>query len=549
MRFSICVVLSAAGLAAQPIAVHPTERTVERYWLWDQVAKKPRQIAADSPNQAPPDGLARPFSALADDEWHVVGAPRPAAIDAFVAFELGDQEISAGRYLLSIRHGAGGFELGLSPDSAPADTPRWVATLHEQPDGEASPLGVHIRERTAAGFELGLAWGTQRLVVAARHPAGVAAGQGDDDTSRYEVMGGMTPRRGVAVELRKQPVAWLDASPVPWKAELADPAALRQAMPNGAWRVGKNFWTRLELPARGLWFDEVQIPAGAWFLSVQHDDDGWWLCTHDPAVVRAAAVDAFWCHEAPVASRVPLAFATGAEVSDPLEVALEPRPGHLRGLTFEIRYGPHRLTAPCAVARSGREPAVAGITHGWAGGEQRGATRIIYFDRTIGAPWDTSPGQVAIEFGQPAWKANYAAIADEALGKGESQGSPRQWRLGQNLWTNLDTRFPLRFGEVQVPMGYYYLALEGSAQGVDLLFIEPAALDGLRFDAWHTGRRELPVAYRAPLTHERLMGVAPVLDIQLGLPTEDPRDGTLEIRFGPWRLSTAFRMGLELAHE
>lgn len=168
---------------------------------------------------------------------------------------------------------------------------------------------------------------------------------------------------------------------------------------------------------------------------------------------------------------------------------------------------------------------------GWAQNEDRGGTRLIYFSKTSDRPWDYSPGQVAIEYGKPVWKAEYEKGFDE-LTRGN------RWRMGQNHWSTLDTRFPITIGGARIERGIYYIVLERS-KGDDwrLVLLSPDAVSEMKIDAWHVNRKDSPKGVEAPLTWERVDEKADHLRIQFVLDESDQRKAELEIRFGPHRLT------------
>lgn len=171
---------------------------------------------------------------------------------------------------------------------------------------------------------------------------------------------------------------------------------------------------------------------------------------------------------------------------------------------------------------------------GWAQKESRGGTRLIYFHKTSPRPWDSSPGQVAIEYGQPVWKPEYGATLSQKGGR---------WRLGQNQWTNLDTSFDLEIGPETIEVGYYYMALERTTAGDwQLLFFEPEEMRANEMDAWHLNLRDAAEVFSAPLTHEKVEESADPLEIEFKLDPDDDRHASLHIRFGPHRLTADVRV-------
>ncbi|MHC5066472.1 MAG: alpha/beta fold hydrolase [Planctomycetota bacterium] len=174
---------------------------------------------------------------------------------------------------------------------------------------------------------------------------------------------------------------------------------------------------------------------------------------------------------------------------------------------------------------------------GWAQQEQRGCTRLIFFHKTVdpNKPWDSSPGEFAIEYGQPPWTEN-------ALARLEQAAFPR-WRMGKNHWSNLDSRFPFVMGGVELPAGYFYLFLERKGEGDwDLCLLDPDSVRGPELDAWHANRREVGEYIRVPLEYSKSATVADKLEVELKLTdANDNRKAQLEIRYGLHRLRVEVR--------
>ena len=176
---------------------------------------------------------------------------------------------------------------------------------------------------------------------------------------------------------------------------------------------------------------------------------------------------------------------------------------------------------------------------GWAQNEERGSTRLVYFSKTTEPLWNFSPGQVAIEYGMPVWKPEYEEQFD-ALTRGN------RWRLGQNYWTNLDTRFPLHMGGQSIEAGIYYVVLQRSKEDKwELILLDPDSIRPLKIDAWHVNLKEIPEGDKIPLKWDQVDEVAPHLDIQFVVNEVDHRKAALQIRFGPHRLSTSVRVEFE----
>jgi hypothetical protein len=157
---------------------------------------------------------------------------------------------------------------------------------------------------------------------------------------------------------------------------------------------------------------------------------------------------------------------------------------------------------------------------------ERQSTRILYF---INSDPPESPGQIAIDYGQPMWKSEYEEKFDElTLGK--------RWRFGNNFWTSLDTNVSFAIGETQVLPGYYYLVLERT-QSNDwyLVFLDSVAVGEAGLDAFFVD--EAPVGIKAGLDQTRSEETAEKLSVKL-IPVDDEVEkARLEIQWGPHLLT------------
>jgi hypothetical protein len=189
------------------------------------------------------------------------------------------------------------------------------------------------------------------------------------------------------------------------------------------------------------------------------------------------------------------------------------------------------LTLACGTApeESGSESAtMRGKSDVQAYGEltERQSTRILYF---VDSTPPESPGQIAIDYGQPVWKPEYEEEFDElTLGK--------KWRFGNNFWTSLDTNVPFTIGDVEVSPGYYYLILERSQSAQwYLVFLDPKAVGEARLDAFYVD--EAPEGFRARLSQTSDEEPAERLTVKLIAVENDLGKARLEIRWGPHLLT------------
>jgi hypothetical protein len=160
--------------------------------------------------------------------------------------------------------------------------------------------------------------------------------------------------------------------------------------------------------------------------------------------------------------------------------------------------------------------------------EPRAMARVAYFNQS------GLQGEYLIEYGKPAWKAEY----DDAKKWGELTRGKRL-RLGRDWWTSLNTFCPLTLSEkVELKPGEYFLALECSDKGEwSLVAMDPEPLRKSRFDAF--GTEQTKGGTKAALRHEETKESAAQLAIRFIQDEKDKRLQTLEIRFGRHRLTTS----------
>lgn len=163
--------------------------------------------------------------------------------------------------------------------------------------------------------------------------------------------------------------------------------------------------------------------------------------------------------------------------------------------------------------------------------DERRASRLFYWGG------QSSPAQVIVDYGPVAWKDEYGKM----LASGEFDD--RRWRLGRNFWTRLDTNRTLRFGDVEVPAGSWYLVAEKQGdQGYVLHVLDPATIRKQRLDAFQSEQTKGGTA--VTLEHEEVDENATEMELTLSADSGDPSRALLEIRFGPHRLTAPFQVDL-----
>ncbi|MFO1050690.1 MAG: DUF2911 domain-containing protein [Planctomycetota bacterium] len=153
---------------------------------------------------------------------------------------------------------------------------------------------------------------------------------------------------------------------------------------------------------------------------------------------------------------------------------------------------------------------------------KRGGARLAFF--TAGG----SPGQLALDYGQPVWKDEYAALIDspKLLGK--------RWRCGQDFWTTFDTNVALTVGGQDIPAGAYYLTLEHrDADHYLLAFNDPAVIRGQKLDAFQAAKSSGGIEVPVQVAKGDKVAAALEFGFVAGKKLED---ATLQLRYGPFTI-------------
>ncbi len=165
----------------------------------------------------------------------------------------------------------------------------------------------------------------------------------------------------------------------------------------------------------------------------------------------------------------------------------------------------------------------------FGGSTKRGSSRLLWW------AGQGSPGQVAVDFGLPAWSDDHG----EQIESGKLDD--RRWRLGKDFWTRFDTNVHTTFGEQKVPAGNYYLTLERKKGGdVVLAFLDPAEVRKLTLDSFLAQKASKMNAIEVSMKHTKSEDVAGKLDMTLTSDPDDAMKGVLTIRFGPHVLTAPF---------
>jgi hypothetical protein len=162
----------------------------------------------------------------------------------------------------------------------------------------------------------------------------------------------------------------------------------------------------------------------------------------------------------------------------------------------------------------------------------RAGVRANFYLGSGDDPWANSPGQVAIEYGLPVWKAEYDQLF---------QGFPvgKQWRMGSNFWTNLWTSFRLGAAGGVIQPGFHFLVLERTKEGWNLVVVNPQVATKAQMDPWHVGRKDALGGSGLPLQWEKGSEPKDKLEITIKVDDEALRTISVHIRFGGHHFWTA----------
>jgi len=163
----------------------------------------------------------------------------------------------------------------------------------------------------------------------------------------------------------------------------------------------------------------------------------------------------------------------------------------------------------------------------FGGAGTRGSATKILFGAT------GCVGMVCVQYGQPNWKDEYAAMV---------QAKGKNFRLGKDFWTTINTSVDLTIGGVKMPAGAYYLGLHANEEGVmHLAAFDAAASDRANQGPWAPDAWKID--WVAPLTHGEVDEMASKLAINLEN-GDSPTDMTLEIHWGGHSLTAPVKLHL-----
>lgn len=175
-----------------------------------------------------------------------------------------------------------------------------------------------------------------RIEKNATQPAAVQvfAGTFERKLARMVLFAGRGSVGGVSISYG-QP-AWQDS----YEKTIASPQGQ-----NRRWRFGKDEWTTLDASVP-LTLGDQELPAGVYYLTIEHKGDAFVLAALDPAAVHAETIDPFVAHLTKGGIEVTLKHETTDEVEPRLSIRLNGSIGSPGSGEMVVRFGPHRLSAP-----------------------------------------------------------------------------------------------------------------------------------------------------------------------------------------------------------
>jgi hypothetical protein len=120
------------------------------------------------------------------------------------------------------------------------------------------------------------------------------------------------------------------------------------------WRLGKNFWTRLD-SNMDLNSNGVEIPAGGYYLVLERrkEDQAFVLYALDPVEVRDAKLDAFSAKDTKGGIAIPMEHKAIETKADKLQIRLDVDASRKNGGNLVITFGKHQLTAKLTMSPAG----------------------------------------------------------------------------------------------------------------------------------------------------------------------------------------------------
>lgn len=172
------------------------------------------------------------------------------------------------------------------------------------------------------------------------------------EAQEIQRFGGETPRMSTRIAFFGQnssegQVAIAYGQPE-WKAEYQ--SQFDSLTKGKRWRFGNNFWTALDTHL-DLTMSGVEVASGYYYLVLERSEsDDWFLVFLDPREARSKKLDAFMVDRTSGGIKVPLKWARTESTAEKLAITLVPDDRDITSATLDIRWGPHKLTAPIKVS-------------------------------------------------------------------------------------------------------------------------------------------------------------------------------------------------------
>ncbi len=164
-----------------------------------------------------------------------------------------------------------------------------------------------------------------------------------------------------------------------------------------------------------------------------------------------------------------------------------------------------------------------GQVQAFGGDAPRAAATRMLFGQNF-----TPHGMLCIQYGAPAWKAEYDTQFEKIKGQ--------NLRLGKDFWTTFNSSCALSIGGVEVAAGAYYVGLKCDAEGkFSLLLLDVKSADDAKQAPW-TGATWKP-AYTCPLTKSVTETEAAVMKMSLAGNGQAATEMTFTLNWGKHQLA------------
>jgi Protein of unknown function (DUF2911) len=195
-----------------------------------------------------------------------------------------------------------------------------------------------------------------------------------------------------------------------------------------------------------------------------------------------------------------------------------------------MQFMPKVLSVLAALSCVAAVPAQMRVMGGPA---ERAAAWMVFFGK--GPSGRQEMGGIAVQYGQPKWKAAYDADFD----KFEQTVKGKINRLGKDWWTTFASNFDLEVGGTHIPAGTYYLGVSCDQDGkFSLAFLD--ATKAMKDGNMPFGPQKWQPDHLAPVEFKKDVASEDVEKMTMALDKDakDPSKATFTISWGKHQLVT-----------